>query len=364
MGLLYSEVRKRKEAEVVSEKIKAVGMLSGGLDSTLAAHIMKKMGVVIQGVNFSTGFCITDHHRKLNRSDEPVQKMQNEALRLGADLEIPLEIIDISTEYWDILLNPKHGYGANMNPCIDCRIMMFSKAKIYMEEIGAHFVFSGEVMGQRPKSQRKPTLSIIAEQAGLEGYLLRPLSAKLLPETIPEQLGWINRDELYGISGRSRSRQLDLVDEFDVGYYPQPAGGCCTLTDESYSNKLSDMLKDNNNQPITPEDVILLKVGRHFRPAPGVKAIIARDEEESRFLSGFKFGRTLLETENYGGPTTLITGDLTKELISDVARITARYGQGRDADSVTLKCISNGDSSNIEVTPFAKDEKLIKEWRV
>ena len=233
-----------------------------------------------------------------------------------------------------------------------------------MEEIGAHFVFSGEVMGQRPKSQRKPTLSIIAEQAGLEGYLLRPLSAKLLPETIPEQLGWINRDELYGISGRSRSRQLDLVDEFDVGYYPQPAGGCCTLTDESYSNKLSDMLKDNNNQPITPEDVILLKVGRHFRPAPGVKAIIARDEEESRFLSGFKFGRTLLETENYGGPTTLITGDLTKELISDVARITARYGQGRDADSVTLKCISNGDSSNIEVTPFAKDEKLIKEWRV
>ena len=124
------------------------------------------------------------------------------------------------------------------------------------------------------------------------------------------------------------------------------------------------MLKDNNNQPITPEDVILLKVGRHFRPAPGVKAIIARDEEESRFLSGFKFGRTLLETENYGGPTTLITGDLTKELISDVARITARYGQGRDANSVTLKCISNGDSSNIEVTPFAKDEKLIKEWRV
>ena len=348
----------------MSDKVKAVGMLSGGLDSTLAAHVMKNMGVEIQGVNFSTGFCITDHHRKLNRDDVPVQKMQNEALRLGSDLEIPIEIIDISTEYWDILLNPKYGYGANMNPCVDCRIMMFSKAKIYMEEIGAHFVFSGEVMGQRPKSQRKPTLSVIAEQSGLDGYLLRPLSAKLLPETVPEKLGWIEREKLFDITGRTRKRQIEMAEEFNVEYYPQPAGGCCTLTNEAYSDKLKDMLRDNNKQPLTPEDVILLKVGRHFRPAEGVKAIVARDEQEGRFLSGFKYGRTLLETENFGGPVTLVSGDVSDRLLTDIARLTARYGQGRSADRVTIKMTSNGDSSNIEVEPFAIDEPKLEEWRV
>lgn len=348
----------------MSDKIKAVGMLSGGLDSTLAAHILQEMGVEILGVNFSTGFCITDHHRQLNRDDEPVQKMQNEALRLGADLKIPLEIIDISTEYWDVLLNPQYGYGANMNPCIDCRIMMFTKAKRYMEDIGAHFVFSGEVMGQRPKSQRKPVLSEIAEQAGLEGYLLRPLSAKLLPETIPEKLGWIDREQLYDISGRTRKKQMELVEKFNIKYYPQPAGGCCTLTDEAYSDKLRDMLNDNNEQPLTPEDVILLKVGRHFRPAPGVKVIVARDEQEGRFLSGFKLGRSVMETVNFGGPVTLITGETTDEQMSDIARLTARYGQGRNSEMVQLKLISNGNSKNLEVAPFPSDEEIIEEWRV
>ena len=180
--------------------IRAVGMLSGGLDSTLAAHLIAAQGVEVLGVSFSTGLCKSDHKRLVPRNLDDPKKLRNEALRAGSDLQIPVDIVDISREYLPIILHPKHGYGAHMNPCLDCRAFMLSRAKAYMEEHGAHFVFTGEVLGQRPMSQHRGALDLVAKESGLGRLLVRPLSARLLPATIPEEKGWLDRSRLGAIS--------------------------------------------------------------------------------------------------------------------------------------------------------------------
>ncbi len=306
------------------KKVKAIALVSGGLDSTVAVQMIKDQGIEVKGINFNTGFCITDHKKKINRPDMPLKKMRNEALRAAADTQIPLEIIDLSKDYMEkVVLNPKYGYGAGLNPCLDCRIYMLKKAKQIMEKEKADFIFTGEVLGQRPKSQRSHQLRIIEQETGLEGLLLRPLSAKLLEETLVEKMGLVNREKLGNISGRSRKPQIELAQTLNILDYPQPAGGCCSLPDPNYAGRLLDLIK--HQKKVSKEDALLLKVGRHFRLNKNAKLIVGRDELENNFLIQYPKGKAIIETVGYVSPTTLLIGSFTKKNIEIAGGITLRY---------------------------------------
>ena len=307
---------------------KAIAMISGGLDSTLALALVRRQGIEVKAVSFYTGFCITEtQRRKGGRADGTVPR--NEALRAAADLEVDIEYVDISgAEYLDMLVNPRWGYGANANPCVDCRVFMMRKAREIMLAEGADFVFTGEVLGQRPKSQRRDTLRIIERESGLDGRLLRPLSALLLPPTIPEQEGIVDRARLLDISGRSRQRQMALAEELGVTDWPQPAGGCCYLTDESFSRKFFDVLDAREargeSRRIERDDVVLLSTGRHFRLSPRAKLIVGRSEVENALLEHHVEGRARLEARAVLGPVALVEGVPTWEERQLAARIVAR----------------------------------------
>jgi len=317
---------------------KALALLSGGLDSTLALALVQEQGIEVEGLNFSTGFCFTDHHRAMK---SPKHRVRNEALRAGADLRVPVSVVDISEKYFDdVLMRPKHGYGANMNPCLDCRSYMLARAREHMEKVGADFVFTGEVLGQRPKSQFRQALGLVAKESGLGDRLLRPLSAKLLPPTLPEREGWIDRERLLGISGRGRKVQIAEAERrgFDLNDVPQPAGGCCFLTDEAYARKLRDHLDHQEAPKHDAEAFVLLKVGRHLRLGSELKVIVGRDESENAFLTRFRPGRWEFWARDHTGPTVLAESprDLLWEEIERIAAITARYGHGRHEESVVV----------------------------
>lgn len=337
---------------MAAEKIKAVGMLSGGLDSTLAAALVKRQGVEVFGVNFSTGFCVDDHKRAGIRNDDRKKPKRHEALRAGSDLEVPVEIIDVSKEYQDVVTRPKYGYGSAINPCIDCRIFMFRRAKRYMEEVGARFIFTGEVLGQRPMSQHRRALDIVARDSGLEGYLVRPLSARLLPPTEPEKCGWLDREQLGDISGRSRNKQMEIAERLGVADYPQPAGGCCALVDKNFARKLEDLWEAKGEKSYTTEEALLLKVGRHLRLSPRLKLIVGRDEGESRFLERYAEGRTLLRPASRKGATALTEGEPAgEEEIRTLASIVAFYSGERGEPEASVECVANGASRTLEVKP-------------
>ncbi len=305
--------------------VKAVALLSGGLDSTLAVRMLREQGVEVHAINFNTGFCLTDHARKIRKTDD-MKKLRNEALRAGADLDVEVEIIDISKEYLEILTKPKHGYGSGANPCIDCRIFMLQKAREVMEEIGADFVATGEVLGQRPMSQMRPTLDLIERASGLKGKLLRPLSAQQLPPTEAERQGLVDREQLGDLRGRTRTGQMTLAEKFKITDYPQPAGGCCFLTDENYAKKFHDFMAHwDGKRELKLEDFLILKVGRHFRLGPGLRCIVGRFEGENTFLSYYAAGHWLLTTPDVPGPTTWVDGDAGEAGLMQLARITVRY---------------------------------------
>jgi tRNA U34 2-thiouridine synthase MnmA/TrmU len=352
---------------VTTRSRKAIAMISGGLDSTLALSLIRRQGIAVKAINFYTGFCITEtQRRKGGRSDGTVPR--NEALRAAADLEVDIEYVDISgSEYLDMLVHPKWGYGANANPCVDCRVFMMRKAKEIMVAEGADFIFTGEVLGQRPKSQRRDTLRIIERDSGLEGRLLRPLSAKLLPPTIPEQEGIVDREQLLDISGRSRLRQIALARELGVTDFPQPAGGCCYLTDESFSRKFFDVL-DNREKAGAPrklvqEDIILMSTGRHFRLSPRAKLVVGRTEVENALLEHHVEGRARLEARNLLGPVALVEGEPTWEERQLAAAIVARYGKGKDLPRVEIEWREGDLVESYEVVP-EPDEARIEALRV
>ena len=248
---------------------KAIALISGGLDSMLAAKIVLDQGIEVEGVNFYTGFCVEGHTHAIRKRQQSKPK-RNNALWVAEQLGIKLHIVDVVDEYKTIVLNPKHGYGKNLNPCLDCKIFMVGKA---MDMVGFHgsqfdFAVTGEVIGQRPKSQRRETMPVIARESGAEDRLLRPLCAKNLPQTLPEREGWVNRESLFGLSGRSRRVQMELADKFGFEDYSQPAGGCCFLTDERYSRKLQDLWTARSERSYELDDIVLLKIGRHIRPKP------------------------------------------------------------------------------------------------
>jgi tRNA-specific 2-thiouridylase len=347
------------------ESIKAIGLLSGGLDSTLAVRLIKDQGVEVKAINFYTGFCTTDFRRQVNRQKAKGKVYFNESLRSAAHLGIEIEYVDISATYIpDVLMKPKYGYGKAINPCLDCRSYMLARAKKIMEENGAQFVFTGEVLGQRPMSQYRRALDIVAAESGLEGLLVRPLSARLLPPTIPEEKGWLNREKLGAISGRSRKEQYRLAQALGVTEFSQPAGGCCSLADKNYATKMRDLLEHMEDGRIpTLDDVIMLKVGRHFRPSQKLKVIVGRDEVENRFLERYVTGSRLMFTSiDVVGPVTLAEGEIGQDEMRTAAAITARYSDAEGDSPVRIKFECDTSSGILEVEPST--EHQLQSWRL
>jgi len=340
----------------MSEQKKAVALISGGLDSLLAAKLMLEQGIHVEGINFYTGFCVEGHTHAIRKKDRNKPK-RNNALWSAEQLGIKLHIVDIIDEYKDVLINPKHGYGANMNPCLDCKIFMVGKAKQWMEEHGFDFIITGEVIGQRPMSQRKDLLPVVVRESGADDRLVRPLCAKNLAPTLPEREGWIDRDKLKNFSGRNRKPQIALAKEFGFDDYASPAGGCCFLTDKSYSVKLVDLWQARDSRDYELDDIMLLKVGRHLRPQPHYKLIISREDGENNFLQGYKKSYGFIEIKSHNGPLTLVDGPLSEDDFHHAARIAARFSQGREADKVRVKTTTvDGEENEFEITPMPASE--------
>jgi tRNA-specific 2-thiouridylase len=300
-------------------KVKALALLSGGLDSTLAAKLILNQGIDVIAVNFVSPFCMC-------------AKDEDGAAEAAKQLSVPLEVVGVGDEYLKIVREPKHGYGKNMNPCIDCRIFILKKAKKYAREIGASFIFTGEVLDERPMSQHSRAMKIVEEEAGLKGKLLRPLSAKLLPETVMEKKGIVDRAKLLGIRGRSRKPQIKLAEEFNIKDYPSPAGGCL-LTCKEYADKLRDLFR--HKKRCSMADVSLLKAGRHFRFGEN-KIIVGRNEAENNLLTAEKARNDYyFEVPDVGSPITILQGAKTKNAIGMAAALTAFYSDAK-SDKATV----------------------------
>lgn len=343
---------------------KAVALISGGLDSLLAARLVQAQGIHVEGINFFTGFCVEGHTHAIRKKDKDKVK-RNNALWVAEQLGIKLHIVDIVEEYKDIVINPKHGYGANLNPCLDCKIFMVQKAHEWIQTHGFDFIITGEVIGQRPMSQRKQTMPVISAESGAQDLLLRPLCAKNLPETRAELEGWIDREKLQAFSGRSRKPQMELAKRFGFEDYAQPAGGCCFLTDASYSVKLQDLWSNRGHKQYEIDDIMLLKVGRHIRPEASFKLIIAREEGENRFLSGYKHQFQTIKTVSHAGPLALVEGaQLNCDQLDLACAITARFSKGRDTESVELSYSNcNKAARPVHIKPLSPKD-IPQEWYI
>ena len=295
------------------------------------------------------------------------KKKRNNALWAAEQLGIKLHIIDVIEEYKNVLLNPKHGYGANMNPCLDCKIFMVSKAVQWVKENyknGFDFIITGEVIGQRPMSQRKKTMPIVASESGADDILLRPLCAKNLPATKPELKGWVDREKLYDFHGRNRKPQMALAKEFGFTDYASPAGGCCFLTDKNYSDKLVDLWEGRGSRGYEMDDIMLLKVGRHIRPKPEFKMIIARDAGENKYLEGYRKQFVTIQVVSHNGPLSMVDGNIMSEDYELAAGIVARYGQGRDAEEVSVEISVPGqDIQTLKIKPL-RTEQVLENWHI
>ncbi len=337
----------------MTKQRKAVALISGGLDSMLAAKVIMQQGIHVEGINFFTGFCVEGHTHAIKKRDQHKLK-RNNALWVAEQLGIKLHIVDVIEEYKNVLINPKHGYGANMNPCLDCKVFMVNKAKQWLEEHEFDFIITGEVIGQRPMSQRKGTMPIVAK--GTDDRLLRPLCAKKLPETLPEREGWVQREQLLDFNGRSRKPQFALAEQFGFTEYAQPAGGCCFLTDASYSKKLVDLWQARGHREYELDDVMLLKVGRHIRPHNKFKLIVAREDGEGRFLEGYQKTFVSLYATSHNGPLALLDGMPSAEDLHLAAQIVARYGQGREAEQVEVSIQQpDGSVQSLAVKPLSAE---------
>jgi tRNA-uridine 2-sulfurtransferase len=347
----------------MSTQRKAAALISGGLDSLLAARVMQEQGIHVEGINFYTGFCVEGHTHAIRQKDRKKEK-RNNALWVAEQLGIKLHIIDIVEDYKQVVLNPKHGYGAHLNPCLDCKIFMVGKTLKWIREKGFDFIITGEVIGQRPMSQRKQTLPVVAHESGAEDLLLRPLCARNLKETLPEREGWVDRSRLYNFSGRSRKPQIALAEQFGFEDYAQPAGGCCFLTDPQYAVKLADLWQARGSKQYEMDDIMLLKVGRHLRPASHFKLIISREEGEGNFMRGYRHQYPHLMTVSHPGPMALIDGQVSHAEVELAARLVARYSQGRDAQEVVLEFTDlDQPPRQLRVKPLQPHE-IPAEWLV
>ena len=339
--------------------MKAVGLFSGGLDSTLAAKLISDQGVEVDAFHIYTTFASPAREGEpggANGGDRA-----GEARRMASQLGIELTLVDGSEDFLEMIRRPRFGYGSGANPCLDCRIMTLRKAKTRMEAIGAQFVFTGEVLGQRPMSQRRDTLRIVERESALDGLLLRPLSAKLLPSTVPEQEGWVDRARLLDLSGRSRKPQIELARRWGITDYPQPAGGCF-LTDKTLARRIFDLRSHGKEENLSKEDLILSKVGRHFRLSDSVKVIVGRREGENDFLQGYAKGRWTFEAVDVPGPLALAEGELSPAAIRKTAALVAHYSDGKRAERVEVRYTYGAEEGTVEVPPA--DDARIEAWRI
>lgn len=317
--------------------MKALALFSGGLDSLLAIKIIKDMGIDVLALHFNIGF--------VGKNDK------SEALKeILAQIDVPLKVIDIRRQFFDeVLFAPKYGYGKYFNPCIDCHGNMFSHAFSLLESEGASFVISGEVLGQRPKSQRAEALLQVEKLCNAQGLVVRPMSAKLLPITIPEQKGWIDRERLLDIHGRGRERQLKMVEEYGIKNYAKPGGGCL-LTDTSIANKIKDL---QSHREIVFEDMEMVKYGRYFILPNGGRCVIARNEEENQKLS-FKHPKmSKIELLNCLGPLGLVEKDSSQEDKEMAIALTLTYGKTEMDKSYKV----HFEGREVEMKPFVSKEK-------
>ena len=303
--------------------IKALALLSGGLDSTLAAAIIKQMGVEVLGVHMVHVFL---------RTGRPGKTVLH-AVQMARQIGIPIRLVFNSPQVLDVPKHPRYGYGKNFNPCIDCRILTLRMAKELLQGEGAQFVVTGEVLGQRPMSQQRNAMVSVVRQAGLEGLVLRPLSAKLLAPTIPELQGWVDRKKLLDIKGRGRKPQMELAQKLGIRHYCQPAGGCL-LTDPGFGARMKDLF-DHGNYDL--RDVHMAKLGRHFRLDEGTKLVLGRNERENEKIATFaRVADLILEPKTVAGPTGAISGRSRMQMLDLSASILGYFTKARQEAQIAV----------------------------
>jgi tRNA U34 2-thiouridine synthase MnmA/TrmU len=324
-------------------KKKAIALISGGLDSLLAAKVIQEQGIKVHGVTFI-----------MSAASRDIRAFKKNVKDASKEAGIPVKIVDIAKEFLNVLKSPKHGYGAYINPCIDCKIFMLRKAKDMMEKEGASFIITGEVLGERPMSQRRDALNIIKKDSRLKGHLLRPLSAKLLEETIPEKEGLVDRSKLLNISGRSRKPQFALADKYGIKKYFTPAGGCL-LTDPAFTKRLKDLIE---NEGLTIEGLALLKYGRHFRLDNKTKVVVGRDEKDNRDLLAIKESDDIiLRLKGKSGPYVLLRGKKNKKSIEKAASLAVSHSKFKSEQKITVEYWTTKDKKEmIEAAPLRKSE--------
>ena len=324
--------------------MKAVALISGGLDSTLATKLIKEQGIEIIALNFKTPFCLCDR----KSSSGCTSHSRQVAINFG----IEFKVVNITEDFFKVIEKPKYGYGSNMNPCIDCRILKFRKAKEFMQEVGAAFIITGEVLGQRPMSQHRQALNIIDKESELTGLVLRPLSAKLLPETIPEKEGWVSREKLLNFSGRTRKPQIELAKRLDIKDYSCPAGGCL-LTDPEFSKRIKDLIA---HEGLNLNNVELLKIGRHFRLSSTARLVVGRNQlENERLFDLSKESDYLFRPLEIPGPTALARGEFNTELIRFSGSVVSRYCDLNGRTEVDLIYCYRNKKEILRISPLAED---------
>ena len=318
-------------------KRRCIVLLSGGLDSMLAIRIMQEQGVEVEALNFKTIFTCC----------------QDQAGQAARDLGVRITVVGQEDDYLDLLKNPQFGFGKGANPCVDCRIYMFERARRFMEQIQADFIVSGEVVGQRPMSQKRRDLDIISHHSDLEDLLLRPLSAKLLHPTLPEREGWVDRQQLYDFQGRSRKGLIALAKQLGLQDIPTPSTGC-SLTEPRFSQKVFDLMRAPTES--RRWDFELLKVGRHFRHDVYTKVIVGRNDAENNHLQ-YLHGQpeassnALLFPENFNGPQAMIVGPLNDEVLAFAGALTLRYARRFDPDNALIRVHGRAQTYVFRATP-------------
>jgi len=327
----------------MTKTIRALGLFSGGLDSMLAAAVLRAQGIDVGLICFVTPFFGAERARGS-----------------AAHLELPLREVDLTEKFLPLIYHPPHGWGRGHNPCIDCHILMVREAGALMTAAGFDFLFTGEVLGQRPMSQNRGSLNLIARESGFADLLLRPLSAKFLKTTQPEVRGWVDRERLLNLSGRGRKRQMALTQEYGITRYPAPAGGCL-LTDPGYAARLKELL--GHVQEASRPDLELLKWGRHFRLAGGAKAVVGRTQRENEAILSLRSpGDFLLKVDLYPGPVVLVGGAASDEDLEEAAGLAAAYSDAPPATPVTVTAGPGGPERVFHLTTPGKDR--FKPWLV
>jgi tRNA U34 2-thiouridine synthase MnmA/TrmU len=331
---------------------KALALMSGGLDSLLAAKVILDQGVLVEGINFFTGFTPSTH--LMGKVDQKVKS--NRLEKIENQLGISIHRVNIIEEYKSVVLHPKYGYGSkHINPCLDCKILMVRKALEWAMQHGFDFMITGEVIGQRPMTQRRDTLHIVARDSSAKDRILRPLCAKCLPETLPEREKWVDRNRLYGFNGRSRKPQIALAKQLGLEDFPAPGNDCCFLIDPNFAKRWLDFKQYHCDY--TMDDIARLKVGRHIRLNERCKIIMGRDESENDFLERYTDRLISMYAIDFTGPLVLLEGKPTEEDLEQAASLTAQFGHGRDQDQVRVKIEKPGQEDEVLIVELSSDDR-------